>query len=120
MDKCREAFEQVDEIKDSLSENIVFIGNQYTTSNDGFYDLVNWLNGAWYSFQEQQKQVDELQARVDELESAFKHLIEMKNKSISYENDLFDKGWNQSSKQTLENIYRLTGLGEQALKGGED
>lgn len=58
MDKCREAFEQIPEIKDSLSENIVFIGNQYTTSNDGFYDLVNWLNGAWHSFQEQQKRID--------------------------------------------------------------
>lgn len=60
----------------------------------------------------------ELQKRVDELQTAFKQLIEMENESISFEHDLFDKGWNQSARQTIENIYKLTGLGEQALKGG--
>lgn len=68
---------------------------------------------------EQQKLIDELQARVDELQTAFKHLIEMNNKSISYEHDLFDKGWSQCAETTINNIYRLTGLGERALKGGE-
>ncbi|MDI9741391.1 hypothetical protein, partial [Acinetobacter baumannii] len=63
---------------------------------------------------------DELQKRVDELQTAFKQLIEMENESISFEHDLFDKGWNQSARQTIENIYKLTGLGEQALKGGFD
>ncbi|WP_407506613.1 hypothetical protein [Acinetobacter baumannii] len=58
-----------------------------------------------------------LQKRVDELQTAFKQLIEMENESISFEHDLFDKGWNQSARQTIENIYKLTGLGEQALKG---
>lgn len=62
----------------------------------------------------------ELQKRVDELQTAFKQLIEMENESISFEHDLFDKGWNQSARQTIENIYKLTGLGEQALKGGFD
>ena len=64
------------------------------------------------------KKIDELQKRVDELQTAFKQLIEMENESISFEHDLFDKGWNQSARQTIENIYNLTGLGEQALKGG--
>ena len=59
----------------------------------------------------------ELQKRVDELQTAFKQLIEMENESISFEHDLFDKGWNQSARQTIENIYKLTGLGGQALKG---
>ena len=59
----------------------------------------------------------ELQKRVDELQTAFKQLIEMENESISFEHDLFDKGWNQSARQTIENIYKLAGLGEQALKG---
>ena len=62
----------------------------------------------------------ELQKRVDELQTAFKQLIEMENESISFEHDLFDKGWNQSARQTIENIYKLTGLGEQALKGGSN
>lgn len=47
----REQFEKLPEIADSLSEHIYFGG-------DGFYSLVNWLNGAWYAFQEQQKKID--------------------------------------------------------------
>ena len=60
MDECREAFEKLPEIKDSLSENIVFVGNKYTSANEGFYDLVNWLNGGWYMWQSRQAEVDEL------------------------------------------------------------
>ena len=65
MDKCREAFEQIPEIKDSLSENIVFVGNKYTTANDGFYDLVNWLNGGWYTWQSRQAEVDQLKEAME-------------------------------------------------------
>ena len=54
----REQFEKLPEIADSLSDHIVFIGNKYTTPNPSFYDLVNWLNGAWYAYQEQQKKID--------------------------------------------------------------
>ena len=71
-------------------------------------------------WEDMSKEKDELQKRVDELHTAFKQLIEMENESISFEHDLFDKGWNQSARQTIENIYKLTGLGEQALKGGFD
>ena len=48
----------------------------------------------------------ELQKRVDELQTVFKQLIETENESISFEHDLFDKGWNQSARQTIENIYK--------------
>lgn len=67
MDKCKEAFEQIPEIKDSLSENIVFVGNKYTTANEGFYDLVNWLNGGWYMWQSRQAEVDQLQSQINEM-----------------------------------------------------
>ena len=60
MVEMREQFEKLPEIRDSISEHIVFIGNKYTTPNPDFYDLVNWLNGAWYAFQEQQKKIDEV------------------------------------------------------------
>lgn len=53
----RKAFEKLPEVADSLSEHIVFIGNKYTTPNQGFYDLVNWLNGAWYAWQAAQEQI---------------------------------------------------------------
>lgn len=55
--KCREAFEELPEIKNRLSENIVFIGNRYTTANDGFFGLVTWLNGAWYAWQSRQAEI---------------------------------------------------------------
>ena len=58
MVEMREQFEKLPEIRDSISEHIVFIGNKYTTPNPDFYDLVNWLNGAWYAFQEQQEKID--------------------------------------------------------------
>ena len=54
----REEFEKLPEIADSLSDHIVFIGNKYTTPNPSFYDLVNWLNGAWYAYQEQQNKLN--------------------------------------------------------------
>ena len=80
-----------------------------------FNSLLDAFNGGYDC---RQTEVDELQKRVDELEEAFKHLIAMNKKSISYEHDLFDKGWNQCAETTIRNIYRLTGLEEQALKGG--
>lgn len=49
--------------------------------------------------------------RIAELESALKHIVESTNKSISFEHDLFDKGWNQCARSTIDMIYRLTGLG---------
>lgn len=89
------------------------------TSKKGGYGSFD-LDFGLCVYQHQQSKVDELQKRVDELHTAFKQLIEMENESISFEHDLFDKGWNQSARQTIENIYKLAGLGEQALKGGGD
>lgn len=109
--ESREAFECIfgDEIDLSKDET-----GEYSFQPSRFaysFFLVAW--------QYRQTEVDELQKRVDELQAAFKQLIEMENESISFEHDLFDKGWNQSARQTIENIYKLTGLGEQALKGGD-
>ncbi len=58
MSETREEFEKLPEIADSLSEHILFVGDKYTTPNDSFFDLVNWLNGAWYMYKEQQKTLD--------------------------------------------------------------
>lgn len=55
----RKEFEKLPEIRDSISEHIVFIGNKYTTPNPDFYDLVNWLNGAWYAWQAKAQAVQE-------------------------------------------------------------
>ena len=66
----REEFEKLTEIRDSLSEHIVFIGNTYTTPSPDFYDLVNWLNGAWYAFQEQQKKIDAIKSKLSDIYDA--------------------------------------------------
>ena len=60
--------------------------------------------------------IDELQSRVVELTKTLSEVQMMSHKSISYEHDLFDKGWNQASKQVVINIHRLTGIGEGLLK----
>ena len=102
------------------------VENQYKPINEEVEppDVNFWVcvgvNTGWWAWQYRQTEVDDLQKRVDELQAAFKQLIEMENESISFEHDLFDKGWNQSARQTIENIYKLTGLGEQALKGGSN
>ena len=55
----REKFEKLPEIADSLSEHIYFGDDGfYHSSLVNFQGLVNWLNGAWYAFQEQQKKID--------------------------------------------------------------
>lgn len=55
----REQFEKLPEIADSLSEHIYFGGDGfYHSSLVNFQGLVNWLNGAWYAFQEQQKVIN--------------------------------------------------------------
>ena len=112
--ESREAFECIfgDEGEIDLSKDET---GEYSFQPSRF--AYSFLLVAW---QYRQTAVDELQKRVDELHTAFKQLIEMENESISFEHDLFDKGWNQSARQTIENIYKLTGLGEQALKGGGD
>ena len=57
----REKFEKLPEIADSLSEHIYFGGDGfYHSSLVNFQGLVNWLNGAWYAFQEQQKKIIEV------------------------------------------------------------
>lgn len=134
--------ERIKRSKMELQESGFYLAPEWDSQSCCDQDYVNNFKKGWESRQtevdELQKQVTdldnratkyaldamataklnaELQKRVDELQTAFKQLIEMENESISFEHDLFDKGWNQSARQTIENIYKLTGLGEQALKG---
>ena len=41
--------------------------NEYASSFEGFQNMVIWLNGAWYAYREQQKKIDELKTKVQEL-----------------------------------------------------
>lgn len=88
MDKCREAFEQLPEIKNSLGENIVFVGNKYTTANEGFYDLVNWLNGGWYTWQSRQAELDQAYADIETFAQAHQRECDIK---VQIANELKEK-----------------------------
>ena len=69
----REQFENIPEVHKKLKElhpTIVWFSaqeNEYASSFDGFQSMVIWLNGAWYAYQEQQKKIDTLKAKVQEL-----------------------------------------------------
>ena len=69
----REQFENMPEIRKKLKDlhpTIVWFSDQeskYASSFEGFQNMVIWLNGAWYVYREQQKKVDELKAKVQEL-----------------------------------------------------
>ena len=58
---------------------------------------------------------DYQQKKIDELLKALEYVQKSCHKSISYEHDLFDKGWNQSSRQVIITIHRLTGIGEKLI-----
>ena len=112
--ETREKFEALPDVAiifEGLHPTIIWFcetANRYATSFSGFDNKVVWLNGAWYAFQEQEK-------KLKELEEALTDVQYMCHKSISFEHDLFDKGWNQASRQTVINIHRLTGIGERLL-----
>ena len=64
----RAQFEKMPEIATSLSQHIYFgDDNLYHSDLINFQKLVCWINGAWFAYQEQQKKIDELKAKVQEL-----------------------------------------------------
>ena len=68
----REQFENLPEIAGSLSQHIYFgDDNLYHSDLINFQKLACWMNGAWYAYQEQQKKINEhnakLQKFIDEL-----------------------------------------------------
>ena len=106
--KAREGFEALPEIIKRVNA-LEF--NDYTKEYESslmFCSNKAYVNGAWMAFQEQEK-------KLKELEEALTDVQYMCHKSISFEHDLFDKGWNQASRQTVINIHRLTGIGERLL-----
>ncbi len=116
MDKCREEFEETFKKlnKISLSDHAVIFG--YPKREEAFF------NAAW---QEQQKRVDELQAKCDQLEmqilrSKFFRVHEYSNQNI-------ERLWREFIKKSHRCIecsnFDVCSCGdelEQALKGGED
>ena len=64
----RAQFEKMPEIATSLSQHIYFgDDNLYHSDLINFQKLVCWINGAWFTYQGQQKKIDTLKAKVQEL-----------------------------------------------------
>ena len=67
----REQFENIPEVHKKLKDlhpTIVWFSdqeNEYVSSFDGFQNMIIWLNGAWYAYQEQQKKIDALTKQRD-------------------------------------------------------
>ena len=109
IDLNREQFENMPEVHKKLKDlhpTIVWFSdqeNEYTSSFDGFQNMVIWLNGAWYEFQKQQKKldccreenkahlekIDDLQARIDSLTNINESLAAYKNQLLD---ELEEKG----------------------------
>ena len=58
---------------------------------------------------------DYQQGKIDELLKALEHVQKACHKSISYEHNLFNKGWNDCARQVIKKIHRLTGVGENLI-----
>jgi hypothetical protein len=62
--KMREQFKKLPDVHKKLKDlhpTIVWFcdqENKYASSFDGFQNMVLWLNGAYYAYQEQQKKID--------------------------------------------------------------
>lgn len=115
MNKCREAFEKLEDIKDILNDHDIFFNEKigvYTATKVLGLDSVSYphwevtyVNGAFYSYLEQQKRIDELQAMVN----GYKKL------TISIRNE-FDL-WSDDSEFADVIEAQIENL--EALKGGE-
>ena len=69
----RGQFEKLPEVHKKLKDlhpTIVWFSdqeNEYASSFEGFQNMVIWLNGAWYAYQEQQKKIDALQGKISKV-----------------------------------------------------
>ncbi|WP_334069843.1 hypothetical protein [Acinetobacter colistiniresistens] len=105
----RSEFEKLPEIKDSLNENILFIGNRYCTNNDGFFDLVNWLNGAWCAYQHRQTEVDGLNWQLEsEREETIKGYTKISDLRLERDELQYKAKLRESDHQALLVKYQAT------------
>ena len=63
MNKLREEFEELPEIRKIMNENGIHFMNHsgwYEARDFKDFEYEQYINGAWYAFQEQQKKIDEI------------------------------------------------------------
>ena len=70
IDSNREAFEKLPEIRKIMNEHGIHFMNHsgwYEARDFKDFEYEQYINGAWYAYQEQQKKIDMLKAKVQEL-----------------------------------------------------
>ena len=69
----REQFEKLPEIRKIMNENGIYFMNHsgwYEARDFKDFEYEQYINGAWYAFQEQQKKIDNINKLIDRLYSA--------------------------------------------------
>ena len=64
----REFFEKLPEIRKIMNENGIYFMNHsgwYEARDFKDFEYEQYINGAWYAFQEQQEKIARLQSRID-------------------------------------------------------
>jgi len=108
----REAFERLPEIRKIMNENGIHFMNHsgwYESRDFKDFEYEQYINGAWYAFQEQQKKIARLQSALDELKTT----CERHNDPMwrGFAND-YDKGFSDCAASLLDGINRITGTKE--------
>ena len=128
IDLNREQFEKLTEIRRIMNENGIYFMNHsgwYEARDFKDFEYEQYINGAWYSFQKQQKKldccreeykahlekIDELKARIDVYEL---HIKTLKN---IHENDFNEES---ESSYILGNLDGFFECIEADLKGNKD
>ena len=68
MVEMREQFEKLPEIRKIMNENGIYFMNHsgwYEARDFKDFEYEQYINGAWYAFQEQQEKIARLQSRID-------------------------------------------------------
>ena len=102
----REQFEKLPEIRKIMNENGIYFMNHsgwYEARDFKDFEYEQYINGAWYGFQEQQEKIARLQSALDELK---KTCIEVLGLGIS---DEFERGWGRAHHRVLRRIEGIIG-----------
>ena len=79
IDLNREQFEKLTEIRRIMNENGIYFMNHsgwYEARDFKDFEYEQYINGAWYAFQEQQKKIDSLTAYKDQLLEDIENMLE--------------------------------------------
>ena len=101
IDLNREQFEKLTEIRKIMNENGIYFMNHsgwYEARDFKDFEYEQYINGAWYAFQKQQKKLDccreENKAhleKIDELQARINSLTNINESLVAYKNQLLDE-----------------------------